>query len=68
MAQFKKGAPVRQIVKPITGNVEGFQVDQETGDLQVLVGWKDADGHGQSKYFKADELEADPDAQSLSAE
>ena len=60
MAQFKKGDTVRQILPaPIVGTVERYEVDQETGDLQVLVTWPDADGdgHAESRYFKASEVE-----------
>lgn len=57
MAKFAKGTPVKQIVAPIEGTVEGFQVDQESGDLQVLVAWTDADGE-HSRYFTEDQIEA----------
>jgi len=60
MAQFPKGATVRQILPaPIVGTVECYEVDQETGDLQVLVVWPDADGdgHQESRYFKLDQIE-----------
>lgn len=59
MAQFKKGDSVRQVVPVIHGTVESFQVDQETGELQLLVSWQDETGEPQAKYFKASELEAD---------
>ena len=58
MAQFKKGDAVRQVVPVIEGVVESFQVDQETGELQLLVSWQTAEGDTQSKYFLASELEA----------
>lgn len=60
MAQIKKGDMVRQILPaPITGVVERFEVDQNTGDLQVMVVWPDTDGDGvpQSRFFKLDEVE-----------
>lgn len=60
MAQFKKGATVRQIMPaPVVGTVERYDVDQETGEVQVLVVWPDADGdgHQESRYFKADQIE-----------
>ena len=57
MATFAKGTPVKQIVKAIEGEVAGFSVDQETGDLQVLVTWSDEDGE-HSRYFKESEIEA----------
>lgn len=55
MAKFSKGDSVAQIVAPIAGEVLGFQVDQESGDLLVLVGWTDADGD-HSRYFKESEI------------
>ena len=57
MANAKKGDTVRQIITPIQGTVESFQVDQETGELQYLVKWTTADGEEQTKYFTAAEVE-----------
>ena len=60
MAKFAKGANVRQIVTPITGQVAGdFRVDQETGGLQIPVEWTDSTGQSHSRYFAEDELELD---------
>lgn len=56
MANAKRGDTVRQIVTPIQGVVQSFQVDQETGELQYLVVWTDEDGE-HSKYFTAGEVE-----------
>ena len=56
MTTFAKGTQVKQIVKPIEGEVAGFAVDQETGDVQVLVTWTDDDGD-HARYFKQDEIE-----------
>lgn len=58
MARFKKGDTVRQVVPVIEGVIESFQVDQETGELQLLVSWQGTEGDTQSKYFLASELEA----------
>ena len=58
MAMFKKGDAVRQVVPVIEGTVDSYQVDQETGELQLLVVWNDENGEPQGKYFKAEELEA----------
>ena len=58
MAMFKKGDAVRQVVPVIQGTVDSYQVDQETGELQLLVVWNDENGEPQGKYFKAEELEA----------
>lgn len=55
MTIFKKGDTVTQIVAPISGEVTGFQVDQETGTLQVLVSWSDSDGD-HSRYFNQDDI------------
>ena len=58
MAQLKKGAIVRQIMPaPVVGTVERYEVDQETGELQVLVCWTCDEGHEHSTYFKADQVE-----------
>lgn len=57
MAKFVKGAFVRQVVPAVEGNVTGYSVDQETGDVQVMVEWTDADGQPHSRYFKESELE-----------
>lgn len=57
MAKARKGDTVRQIVTPIEGVVDSFQVDQETGELQYLVKWTDADGGEHSKYFAEGEVE-----------
>jgi hypothetical protein len=56
MAKFAKGAAVRQVVPTVEGNVMGYSVDQETGDVLVLVEWTDADGETHSRYFKEGEL------------
>jgi hypothetical protein len=61
MAKFAKGAVVQQIVKPITGIVDGdFRVDQETGDVQIPVRWLDEAGVEHARYFKEDEIELAP--------
>ena len=52
MSQFKKGDAVVQIVPaPIEGTVEGFALDQDTGEVKILVQHTDADGNVQSGYF-----------------
>ena len=58
MSKFTKGQKVAQIVAPISGEVTGFQVDQETGNLQVLVKWTDADGGEHARYFNETDIEA----------
>ncbi len=59
MAKFKKGDTVRQKMSaPIVGTVGGYSVDGETGDVQILVQWTDADGNMESTYFTEDQVEA----------
>lgn len=63
MAKFKKGDKVRQIMPPpVTGTIDFFNVDQETGELQIRITRKDAEGNKHRTYFKENELELDPDA------
>lgn len=59
MTIFPKGTQVEQIVNPIKGTVTGFSVDQETGEVQILVEWTDTDGD-HSRYFTQDQLQALP--------
>ena len=56
MAKFAKGAAVRQVVPTVEGTVMGYSVDQETGEVMVLVEWVDASGESHSRYFKEGEL------------
>jgi hypothetical protein len=58
MAKFAKGDKVAQIVTPISGEVAGFQVDQETGEILVKVEWQDENGHSGSRFFKETEIQA----------
>jgi hypothetical protein len=59
MSVFKKGDAVRQIMPaPIEGVVSGFQVDQETGSLQVRVEYTDETGEARERFFSADQIEA----------
>ena len=58
MSSFAKGDSVVQVVTPISGTVQGFQVDQETGALLVLVEWTDASGLAHSRYFNATDIAA----------
>lgn len=52
MSQFKKGDAVVQVVPaPIEGTVEGFALDQDTGEVKILVQYDDAEGNSQSGYF-----------------
>lgn len=59
MTAFTKGQEVSQIITaPIVGKVAGFSLDQENGEVTVLVAYKDIDGNDQSRYFKQSELAA----------
>ncbi len=54
---FIKGQEVTQVLPtPITGTVEGFALDQNTGAVTVLVSYVDADGEVQNRYFQQSEL------------
>ncbi|WP_342617223.1 hypothetical protein [Rhodoferax sp. GW822-FHT02A01] len=60
---FKKGDKVVQVLPaPIEGSVAGFDVDQETGAVQVRVEWPDADGSIHAQHFREDQLKAVEDA------
>lgn len=52
-----KGTQVRQVIAhPIEGVIDSFSVDQETGEVQYLVTWNDADGVTHSRYFQDGEV------------
>jgi len=54
---FTKGQTVTQVLPaPIVGEVAGFSLDQENGEVLVLVNYTDAEGETQSRYFKQSEL------------
>lgn len=54
---FTKGQIVKQVVPaPIEGEVAGFSLDQENGEVLVLVSYVDIDGEVHSRYFKQSEL------------
>lgn len=56
---FKKGDKVVQIMPaPIEGEVAGFALDQDTGEVIVLVSSIDADGVEHTRYFKQSEIQA----------
>lgn len=57
MTAFTKGQTVTQVLPaPISGEVAGFSLDQENGEVLVLVTYTDAQGETQSRYFKQSEL------------
>jgi hypothetical protein len=53
---FKKGDSVRQVVKPIEGEVVDLAIVDH--DLQFLVEYIGADGETHQRFFKEDEIEA----------
>ena len=58
MNMFTQGQAVTQILPaPIQGNVAGFGFDPNTGNVTVLVVYKDAEGNEQQRYFNQSELE-----------
>lgn len=57
MAAFKKGDKVTQVLpEPISGEVDSFSVDQETGDVQIKVVWVDNEGITHERFFVESEL------------
>lgn len=59
MTAFTKGQAVSQIITaPIVGEVAGFSLDQENGEVIVLVNYTDIDGNEQSRYFRQSEITA----------
>ena len=59
MPKFTQGQEVVQIVAaPITGTVEKFAFDENTGEIVFLVSYKDAEGEDQARYFKESEIAA----------
>lgn len=59
-AKFTKGTIVHQVVTVLSGTVQSFSVDQESGDVQYMVEWQDAAGVIHSRYFTEAELAANP--------
>ena len=57
MDPFEIGAPVRQVVKPITGTVADVTFDAQTRSFRYLVDFVGADGHPGQRWFTAAELE-----------
>ena len=59
---FTKGTKVQQVVPaPIVGVVVGFDVDQQTGEVQPRVEWPAEDGSTHSRHFKESELQTVPE-------
>lgn len=56
---FTKGQEVVQILpSPFAGKVAGFSLDQENGEVLVLVEYTDADGDVHNRYFRQSEVVA----------
>ena len=56
---FTKGQEVVQILpSPFAGTVAGFSLDQENGEVLVLVEYTDADGNVHNRYFRQSEVVA----------
>jgi len=59
MLKFTQGQEVSQIIAaPITGIIEKFAFDENTGEIVFLVSYKDVDGEDQQRYFKETEIVA----------
>ena len=59
---FKKGDKVTQVVAAaITGEVIGFALDQESGQVQAMVEYTDPAGEVHTRFFEQSELVATPE-------
>ena len=57
--KFIKGQTVTQVQPDaIEGVVQGFGFDPNTGNVNVLVSYKDQSGNYQQRYFNQDQLVA----------
>jgi uncharacterized protein YodC (DUF2158 family) len=57
MAKFKKGEVVKLDVVVPQGPVLSMRMDED-GNVQYLVGWTDANGVKQQRWFDEDQLVA----------
>ena len=57
MAKFKKGEEVKLIAVIPEGPVLALRMDED-GNVQYLVGWTDANGVEQQRWFDEDQLVA----------
>lgn len=56
--KFKKGEDIQQVITTqIKGVVTGFHADPETGELQFLVEYINAQGEPSSRYFTEEQIE-----------
>jgi cell envelope opacity-associated protein A len=57
MSNFTNGQEVTQVLpEAIKGVVSGFALDQENGEVIVLVNSTDVDGTVHSRYFRQEEI------------
>ena len=56
MAFIKGDSVVQVLPAAIEGKVAGFSLDQDTGEVVVLVSYVDADDNEHTRYFKQDQL------------
>jgi uncharacterized protein YodC (DUF2158 family) len=57
MAKFKKGEEVKLIAVIPEGPVLSMRMDED-GNVQYLIGWTDANGVEQQRWFDEDQLVA----------
>jgi hypothetical protein len=57
MAKFKKGEEVKLIAVVPAGPVLSMRMDED-GNVQYLIGWTDANGVEQQRWFDEDQLVA----------
>lgn len=60
-ALFKKDQAVRLKAVVPTGPVLKFRMDEDSGEVMYLIGWTDANGDAQERWFAESELEAVPE-------
>ena len=55
--KFKIGANVRQVVKPVEGQVEDVLLDKGTGEVSYLVVTTNGEGTEQKRWMPESQLE-----------
>lgn len=60
-AMFKRDQQVRLKAVTPAGPVLKFKMDEDTGEVMYLIGWTDANGDAQERWFAESELEAVPE-------
>lgn len=58
---FKRDQQVRLKAVIPAGPVLKFKMDEDTGEVMYLIGWTDANGDAQERWFAESELEAVPE-------